>query len=316
MAVYDFNGNELNTIYDFTGSEIDTAYDYFGIEIFTGIEPTTIGEVSEIFQQSCIDAVEYLSSLDNGYYNYVVRADTHYPMNFCHSGMICNYLFSNAKINKFINLGDFLNDINIGDDGWETVVNDGTLKYKNQTLFAQGNHDSHIIPLSAIEELLLPTSVHHAVDYTYNPPYYWDDKKAKIRFVCIHHGSNFTTSEAVNWIRYRPAGYKWALLQHYSLGNNGSGWLHELIDEESGFIGNFCGHEHLDSLDYFQTANGTNFHQMIFDTDGSGGQSDNINGQVITLLSINPTTENVKFYRIGRSTVYESKQWEYTGFTK
>lgn len=315
MGVYDFNGNELTTIYDFTGVELVIAYDYSGNEIFTGFEPTTIDEVSKIFQQSCLDAVEYLDSLGDGYYNYVVRADTHYPLNFCHSGMICNYLFSNAKINKLINLGDFVNDINIGDDGWETVVNDGTLRYKNQTLFAQGNHDSHLIPLSAVEEILLPTSVHHAVDSTYNPPYYWDDKKAKIRFIVTHHGSNYNANEVYNWIRYRPDGYKWAKLSHYTLANNNSGGLYDLIDE-GGFVGNFCGHEHFDRLDSFQTATGTSFYNMTFDCDASGGQSDDINGQVVTIMSINPTTENVKFYRIGRSSVYESKQWEYTGFTK
>lgn len=325
MAVCNLNGDEINTLYDLSGEELLTAYDLQGDECFTAIEPVELSQVSETFQQSCVDAVEYLNSLDDGYYNYVVRADTHYPANFCHSAMVCNYLYSHTKINKFIHLGDFVTDINIGDDGWESCENDGTFTYLHQTLFAQGNHDSHIIPLSAVEEMFLPLTAHHAVEYTYNPPYYWDDTKAKIRFLVIHHGSSFTTSEAVNWIHYRPTGYKWALLNHYPW-NNGEwsadmcrddgNWLHDLIDAESGFVGNFCGHLHLDSMDNLQTPNGTAYWQMTFDTDGSGGRSDDIDGQSITIVSINPTTENVKFYRIGRSLVYESKQWEYTGFTQ
>lgn len=324
MAVYTLKGEELVALYDVTGMEIDTAYDLQGTEIFTSIEPVDLAQVSEMFRQSCVDAAAYLNGLGDGYYNYIARADTHYPMNFCHSAMVCNYLYSHARVNQFMILGDFVNDINIGGSGWETVVNDGTLLYPHRTLFAQGNHDTHLVPLSAAEELLLPLTAHHAVSATYNPPYYWDDKAAKIRFLVIHHGSGFTTSEAVNWIHYRPEGYKWALLNHYPWNNGTWGadmcrtdgdWLHDLMDAESGFIGNFCGHLHLDSMDNLQTPKGTGYWQMTFDTDGSGGRADNLDGQSVTIVSINPKTENVKFYRIGRSTAY-GKQWEYTGFTK
>ena len=328
MAVYDFKGNELNAIYDFNGSELNTAYDYSGNEVFTGITPVALTEVSEIFQSACVDAMEYVDNLPNGYVNYIVLTDTHWPSNWRHSAMVCNYLYGSGKFDKMIHLGDMVSDDNVGENGWNAMVEDGYLYYPNRCLFAQGNHDNHLSPLMNALEYLVPTNVHY-ITHSYKNAYYYDNKAFGIRFIVLHHYLYAYTdirSEVENWIKYKPSGYKWAILEHYPF-NNGTwndtscigtetqAWLFGLIDSYSGFIGNFCGHLHLDKYDLLSTGT-KDFHQMVFDTDTKSPNPDDITGQAITLLSINPTTENVKFYRIGRSKVYESKQWEYTGFTK
>ena len=327
MAVYDYNGNELNTIYDFNGAELNTAYDYSGNEIFTGIAPVTIDEVSEIFQSASLEAMDYINSIPDGYANYLILTDTHYATNFGHSANVVNYLYSSGKFDKLIHLGDLLNDTNVDESDWQNMVEANLLHYGGRWLVSQGNHDNHLSPLADALVYFEPSSIHYTVSDLHNACYY-DNKKHGIRFLILHHylyANSTIRDEVENWIKYRPSGYKWAILEHYPfnngtweesscIGSDAQAWLFGLIDSYGGFIGNFCGHLHVDKYDLLNTGT-TDFNQMTFDADARGGRTDDINGHAITIMSINPTTENVKFYRIGRSTVYETKQWEYTGFT-
>ena len=330
MAVYNLDDEEINAIYDIDGAELNTAFDLSGSEVFTAIQiqPIEIEQVSEIFRGACTDAVSYINELPDDYVNYVVLTDTHWPSNWRHSAMVCNYLYGTGKVDKMIHLGDMVSDDNVGEAGWNAMVEDGYLHYPNQCLFAQGNHDNHLSPLSDALEYLVPQSAHHTV-HQYNNAYYYDNKKYGIRFIVLHHylyANSGIRDEVANWVKYKPSGYKWAILEHYPfnngtweedvcIGSDAQAWLFGLIDEYSGFIGNFCGHLHLDKYDLLSTGE-KHFHQMVFNMDAKGIRADDINGQVITILSINPTAENVKFYRIGRNEVFDSNQWEYTGFTK
>ena len=323
MAVYNLSGEELRAVYDVNGAEIDTAYDVTGAEIYTSIDPVTIDQVPETFQSVSVEAMEYVNGLSDDYANYIVLADTHYSANYGHSAKVANYLYSSGKFDKLIHVGDMLNDTNVGEADWQSMEAAGLLHFGGRWLFAQGNHDNHLSPLADAMAYFEPSNVHYTVS-DYRNVYYYDNKKHGIRFIVIHHYMHsYNSSEVENWIKYRPSGYKWAIINHYPFNNgewdedmclSADSYLYGLIESYGSFIGNFCGHLHLDSHDVL-TSGTKDFHQMTFDTDGSGGRADDINGQVITIVSINPKTENVKFYRIGRSTVY-GKQWEYTGFTE
>ena len=327
MNIYNFKGEELTNVYNFKGNELDSAYDFKGNEIYTSIEPISIEEVNETFRSSCLEAMEYINSLDSGYANYIVLTDTHYATNFGHSANVSNYLYSSGKFDKLIHLGDLLNDTNVGESDWLNMVETNLLHFEKRWLFTQGNHDNHLSPLENATVYFEPSSVHYTINDMHNA-YYYDNTKHKIRFLCLHHylyANSSIRNEVEEWIKYKPSGYKWAILEHYPF-NNGTweesscigtetqSWLFNLIELYSGFIGNFCGHLHLDKHDVLNSGT-KDFNQMVFDSDASGGRTDDINGHVITIMSINPTTENVKFYRIGRSSVYDTKQWEFNGFT-
>lgn len=329
MSVFNLSGNEISAVYAKDGTDLDYAYAKDGSEIFSPIEPTSLSEVSEIYQQACVDALTYVESLGESYVNYIVLADTHWESNWHHSAMVCNYLFSNGRFDKFIHLGDTVSDDNVGEDGWNSMTADGYLRYPNRCIWVQGNHDAHLSPLANAEAYLVPASAHHT-SHVYNNAYYYDNKNYKIRFIVLHHylyGSSVIRDEVENWIKYRPSGYMWALLHHAPF-NNGTWaetscvggetetWWFRLFDTYKGFIGSFCGHLHLDKTDLLQTTNETFFNQVVFDTDTKGGRTDDYNGQSITIMSINPTTENIKFYRIGRNSVYSSNKWEINGFTE
>ncbi len=326
MSIYDIHGSELDAAYDLSGEKINAAFDVGGGKIFTGLAPVTLDQVSEIFREETAAAMEYLNSLPDSYANYVVITDTHYSANFGHSATIVNYLYGSGKVDKLVHLGDLINDTNVGSENWQYLVDAGLLYYGGNWLFAQGNHDAHLVPLADAMAYFEPKDVHYTIN-TMRNAYYYDNKKHGIRFLVLHHymfANSAIRSEAENWIKYRPSGYKWAILQHSPFNNGTWGedvcvggsaqeWLFGMIEENTGFIGNFSGHLHLDSLDEINSGTKT-FHQMTFDTDGSGGRADDANGQVVTIVSINPYAEHVKFYRIGRSEDFGVKQWEYKGF--
>lgn len=327
MGIYNLSGEELKAAYGVDGLEINTAYDVTGSKVFAGLAPVTLDQVSEIFQAGAQAAMEYLSGLPDAYANYIMLTDTHYSANFNHSAPIANYLYGSGKVDKLVHLGDLTNDSAIGGDGWNAMVDSGLLHYGGNWLFAQGNHDSSLVPLADAMAYFEPADVHYTVSTMHNA-YYYDNKKHGIRFLVLHHylyANSAIHSEVENWIKYRPTGYKWAILEHYPFNNGTWGddvciggsaqeWLFGLIETYGNFVGNFCGHLHLDSLDEIDSGT-KKFHQMTFDTDGSGGRADDENGQVVTIVSINPYAEHVKFYRIGRSEDLGVKQWEYKDFT-
>ena len=326
MSIYDIRASKLNDVYDLSGEKINAAFDVGGGKIFTGLAPISLDQVSEIFREETAAAMAYLNEMPDSYANYVVVTDTHYAANFGHSATIVNYLYGSGKVDKLVHLGDLINDTNVGSENWQYLVDAGLLYYGGNWLFAQGNHDAHLTPLADAMAYFEPPNVHYTINAMHNV-YYYDSKKHGIRFLVLHHymfANAEIRSEVENWIKYRPAGYKWAILQHspfnngtweesVCVGGSAQEWLFGMIEENDDFIGNFSGHLHLDSLDEISSGTKT-FHQMTFDTDGSGGRGDDANGQVVTIVSINPYAEHVKFYRIGRSEDLLVKQWEYKGF--
>ena len=313
-------------MYDIYGNQIDIAYDIKGNIIYEN-NPITLEDIPTYFQSDVTNSLNYVDELGSDYAHYIVVTDTHYSSNCGNSSTICNYMYSTGKFDKMIHLGDFLESGAVDGNNWNAMIEADFCHYK-QWIMTQGNHDSGIYPFSLATPYFESNEVNY-VTHNYKNGFYYDNKEQKIRFIGLHHmlyANSSIRSEIEEFISSMPSDYKWCLINHYPF-NNGTWestscissdaqtWLFRLIDTYKGFIGNFCGHMHLDKYDLLSTGT-TNFNQITLDADilRSGNQGTS-NEQVVTIVSINPTTENVKFYRIGRSLVYESKQWEYTGFT-
>ena len=315
-------------MYDIFGNEIDVAYDINGNVVYER-KPVSLEDVPVYFRSDVTNALNYVDELGDDYANYLVLTDTHYNANCGNSSTICNHMYGTGKFDKMIHLGDFLEGGAIGSDNWNAMIDADFCHYKKWVM-TQGNHDSGIYPFSLATPYFESKEVNY-VSHNYKNGFYYDNTKHKIRFIGLHHmlhSSSAIRKEVENFITSMPSDYKWCIINHYPMqvntewartscmGEGAETWLKGLIDMYPNFVGLFCGHLHTD--EYTLANTGTkDFHHMTLDADIlRNGNIGTNNEQVITIISINPTTENVKFYRIGRSVVFESKQWEYTGFTK
>mgnify|MGYP002513802682 CR=1 FL=1 len=329
--MYDLYGNQTTSFYGGNGEEINTLFDINGTVVYEKVDivPTPLEVVPSYFQEDVVNAVGYVDTLGNDYANYVVVTDTHYSSNCGNSSNICNYLYGTGKFDKMIHLGDFLESGAIGSENWNAMIDADFCRYK-KWIMTQGNHDSGIYPFSDALPYFEANEVNY-VSHNYHNGFYYDNKKHKIRFIGLHHmlyANSAIRSEIEGFLNTMPNGYKWCFISHYPMlvntewvrtkcmSESAELWLKGLIDTYPNFIGVLSGHLHLDEHDVASTET-KDFHHITLDADilRNGNVGTN-NEQVVTIVSINPITENVKFYRIGRSITYESKQWEYMGFTK
>ena len=325
--MYDIYGNQLTTAYNINGEEISLMYDIDG-NIVGEITPILLSDIPTYFQNDVTNALNYVDELGIDYAHYIVVTDTHYSANYGNSPVICNYLYGTGKFDKMIHLGDFLEAGEVNSDNWNAMIEADFCHYK-KWLMTQGNHDSGIYPFSLATPYFETKEVNYVTDALKNG-FYYDNSKHKIRFIGLHHmlhSNSRIRAEIESFISSMPSGYKWCIINHYPMlvndewgrascmNESAETWIKTLIDTYPNFIGIFSGHMHLDEYDIVSTG-AKEFHHMTLDADFKrNGVSGTNEEQVITIISINPTTENVKFYRIGRSAVYETKQWEYTGFT-
>lgn len=256
-----------------------------------------VSGIVEWYQQPTRDALEYVQSLSSDYAHYVVVTDVHIAWNQKNSPAIIKALMETGKFDKYVCLGDMINgDMTRYEESVEAGFWYGLDEGK--MLFALGNHDVDIEESWWAENIFtkIPgTFDDAATNKTY---YYYDNEQAKIRFIvssCVT--SDAQTSFIKNLINTMPDGYKYMILGHYSHTNNAL--LRQVQYNRNGYLGCLHGHGETDSL--------TLYHDYLYDVqftgDSSSSGGNRVNGtateQALTIVSINPNTNNVKFYRIG-----------------
>ena len=330
--IYDFYGNEISSIYSLTGEECD-GYDIAGNLLISSIDPLPIDTVPSYFQSDVANALNYVDELGEGYVNYIAVTDSHYNLNVGNTFKIMNYLYSQGKFDKLIHLGDLLEEDNVDSDNWISATDAGLPTYK-KWLFTQGNHDNGIAPISQVDSLFMDSTVHY-ITHSYHNAWYYDNKQYKIRFIGLHHylyANSAIRQEVEGFLESMPNGYAWIFVSHYPMlpvtekddiwkrdycmSEDAETWVKGLIDIYPRCIGIFSGHQHLDRYDLLSTGS-KNFNHLTLDADikrtGNVGTNKE---QVVSILSINPTTESIKLYRIGRSEVFVSNPLEFSGFTQ
>jgi hypothetical protein len=194
-------------------------------------------------------------------------------------------------------------------------------EYNGNMLFAIGNHDTTGATMDFRQEFLQNSEYVFSADADSTSDaryeYYWDDRKHKIRYI-VHHYTSTGGAGELNYLSsivdQTPSDYAIVSMCHYRRDAE-IRLLHKIIGRNLDYIGNLCGHEHIDEqLELFDGI----YHRTTFNNDGNSWQAEgyektdgNISSQSFTIMSINRSLRQVKFYRIGLSTV-TGKQWEYT----
>lgn len=319
--VYDINGNELNTAYDVSANELTSVYEINGTE-HSFANPVSFDDIPDWYKTDVQNAVVYLNGLDDGYVNYIVMADTHYGDAYPNAPKIFNYLYQECRIDKLIHLGDMLADSGLGSANWNALINADFFHFK-KWLFAQGNHDTGLSV--DLAEALTYFETTQNIKYTasaYHNIFYYDNPSYKIRFIGVHFYNYMDDKYTLE--RYIALavekGYKWIFMNHFPtwyFEENDADmlWLKSMIETYGNFICSINGHWHADNFNQISSGTKT-FWEFNFDADISGiretyGENSD---QVVSILSINPTTEDMKIYRIGRSRKYDGKQWSFNGF--
>lgn len=310
MKIYDYQGNEYN------------AYNYQG-DINESID---IDTVPTYFQTKCINALDYVNDLGSDYVNYLVATDSHYSSNNGNTFKIMNYLYSNGDFDKMIHLGDLEEGGRVEESHWQSVLATDIRKFK-KWLFTAGNHDQGLYyNQREVFDYLIGDYVHYISRSDTNNNYYYDNDKAKIRFIATHHFSMNTTN-VTNALRTKPSDYAWCFISHYPMlpvdiendiwkrvycmTENFENSLKQLIEQYPNCIGIFSGHQHFDQYDKLSTSNGTQFNHLTLDADVRRSSESSENSQVVSILSINTKTRSVKLYRIGRNKVFENSRLEF-----
>lgn len=316
---YDINGLELNTAYNLGGTELSSVYKVDGTELpFTDPNPILFSDIPEYFQNDITAALAYINNLGSDYVNYIVVTDSHYNLSRTrNTAKLFNYLYQEGNFDKLIHLGDIVDGGGFNDTGWQYLVNDDWWHFKGKWLFTQGNHDSAwSTSLAELASYFEAPSVRYTINAKHNI-FYYDNAAYRIRIIGSHHYGykddpatlNSYVNAAIN------KGYKWLFIGHYRV-DESSDWIKTAVETYGGFICSLSGHRHTDTFRTVSTDTKTLL-DLNFEADIQGQVNGGVgtNGeQCITLVSINPTTENIKLYRIGLSRVYDGKQWEFTGF--
>lgn len=105
---------------------------------------------------------------------------------------------------------------------------------------------------------------------------------------------------------------KRVLLGHYRVDATEHPWAIDAVETYGNFICSLSGHRHTDT---FRTINTSTKSLLDINLEADTQAIMPDVGTCITLVSINPKTENIKLYRIGLTRAYSpEKQWEFTGF--
>ena len=233
-------------------------------------------------------------------------------------------LQSTGLFGRVINLGDIT-------DSHTQAQADAVLAdyqpFAGNMLFAIGNHDdSGAGSASVLYPLIENDTSLQGTPETFN--YYWDDATHKIRYIVYNSPNVASFTPVETWAKGVPDGWAVLILSHYA----GMSFMSDfsqaepvsagtrtpyaknlrpffMANEGKFFAGWIAGHEHTDSL-AVDTPFGI-IHQAVLSNDGysndaapwpkTGGTATE---QAITIMSINPGTKDVKFYRIGKATSY------------
>lgn len=294
----------------YTPAEMATAiYEYIAGDIdLSNIEPYFITEV--------VNAMKYVKNLGTtDWVHHLVVTDTHFLRNWGHSTPIIKAMQDTGYFSKVMHLGDITDDAaqaNIE----ASVANYG--QFNGDLLFCIGNHD---VMFTGYEtywyENLLDEDTDIVTTDIANFNYYWDDAEHNIRYIVYgYSGTSGGANYAIDRMKDAPSGYAIITLCHYKDLITSKAII-PLIGKELEYIGNIDGHTHSDE---YSSEYGGMFNQVVLLNDSKSNDTGNpsynkVEGtdteQAFTIMSINTTTRNVKFYRIGR-TAQLGQNWQYT----
>ena len=316
---YNVQGVELDTAFSKVEVELSSVYSVTGVEYqFVAPDPVLFSDIPEYFQQDILDALTYINGLSEDYVNYIVVTDSHIDLSPTrNTPKLFNYLYQEGRFDKLIHLGDMVDGGGFNGTGWQYLVDDDWWHFKGHWLFGQGNHDSAWN--TSLAQLAGYFETTKNIRYTINAKhniYYYDNDAYKIRIIGSHHyGYKDDTATLNSYVNAAVnKGYKWMFIGHYRIDTSGD-WLLNAVETYGNFICSISGHRHTDTFRTVSTTTKTALDiNLEADIQGYIAGRGTDKEQVITLVSINPKTENIKLYRIGLSRVYEGHQWEFTGF--
>lgn len=310
-------GTEIQTAYSYVGAEKSSVFGVDGTEyVLVAPDPVLFSDIPSYFQQDVLDALDYVEGLGDGYVNYIVVTDSHYNLQTTrNTAKIFNYLYQEGNFDRLIHLGDMVDSGGFNDTGWNYLVEDDWWHFSGKWLFTQGNHDSAwSTSLATLAGYFEDPKVRYTINAKHNL-FYWDNDDFKIRIIGSHHyGYKDDTATLNSFVSAaRNHGYKWMFIGHYRVDDSGD-WIKDAVETYGGFICSLSGHRHTDTNRTLQTTT-KSLLDLNLEADVQGRAYAGTNQeQCITIVSINPTLEKVKLYRIGLSRVYEGKPWEFTGF--
>lgn len=270
-----------------------------------------LSEVESYFISEVVNAMKYVKELGTtNWVHHIITTDNHFTKNYGHSTAIVKAMQDTGYFSKVMNLGD------IADNGEQTSIDMATENYSQfngDMLYCVGNHD---VQFTGWQNYwftnFLSDDTDIVVSESDNYNYYWDDANHHIRYIVYHYNSG--TTYAIDRVKDAPSGYSVITLCHYP-NQIQSSLLVPIIGHGVNYIGNIAGHMHIDKYD---TAYEGMYNQVMLNNDGRINDNENYsktngtaNSQAITIMSINTSTKNVKFYRIGIPTLL-GKNWQYT----
>lgn len=273
-----------------------------------------VRDIEPYFVSDVEDAMDYVQTLGTtDWVHHIVVTDTHFRKNYGHSTPIVKAMQDTGYFGKVIHLGDITDDAS--QENCEASV-DNYGQFNGDLLFAIGNHD---VMFTGYENYwytaLLDDDTELVTTDIANFNYYFDDTVNHIRYIVYGYSTaSGGKTYAIDKIKSAPSGYAVITICHYKELLK-SDILLPLIGHEVEYIGNITGHYHVDGY-------GHDFADMYNETwlNNDGWINDNANypktdgtdeSQAITIMSINTSTRNVKFYRIGIPTAL-GQSWQYT----
>lgn len=275
-----------------------------------------LSEVESYFITDVVNAMKYVKQLGTDeWVHHIITTDNHFIKNYGHSTAIVKAMQDSGYFSKVINLGD-VSDTGVEADYTAAIANYG--QFNGDMLFAIGNHD---VQVSEYETVFYNAFLSEDTDLVLQEGgstkfnYYWDDAEHQIRYIVYGYHSNMGgATYAVDRIKDAPRGYSVITLCHYK-NQIQTTCLVPIIGHQLNYIGNINGHHHIDS---YNTAYGGQYNNTSLSNDGMANDKEpyiKVDGtnqsQAITIMSINTTTRNVKFYRIGMPTTL-GQNWQYT----
>lgn len=295
------------------------------------VEDFDVSSVPSYWGDDVKAALAYTMLLGDDYVHHLVTTDNHYNVNYRKSPSIMALLQSTGLFSRVINLGDIT-------DSHTQAQADNVLSdyapFIGNMLFAIGNHDdsgagseSVLYPLVEDDETL------QGNPETFN--YYWDDATHKIRYIVYNSPNVASFTPIETWAKGVPDGWAVLILSHYA----GMSFMSDftqaepisvgtrtpyaknlrpffMANDSKFFAGWIAGHEHTDSL-AVDTPFGV-IHQAVLNNDGHSNDAvpwpktqGTATEQAVTIMSINPKTKTVKFYRIGAVTRF-GRSFEYS----
>lgn len=324
--IYDMEGNLIHSAYNLNGESLTHAYDMEGNDVMYESH-YSIDNVASYFRTSTLSVANDINSLSNDWTSFVYITDPHGSGNENHSQAIGLYLLDNTKADKIILGGDY-SISNWSKTEYDTYIapflSSGMMR-KIYALF--GNHEMHgsgamAQAKNAIYQDFLSGKSNITGNLQENY-YYFDDTARKIRYMCINTSDDTETnmsSTQIAWIASNvilPAS-DWSLLVigHITLNSmggitymnetNGSSIIDAIKGCNGTIIGYLCGHQHIDALYYDGDIHHSTMYTDKFENiNYYAGYSitDRVKGtiteQAVTVVSINTTTKDVVFRRIG-----------------